>query len=189
MPTGNRRNVGMSKRRELEPSKRRNALLAGIAFWGAMVCHVLASDEQSVELPFVYQTWRTFTTRQGLPHESVRAIHIQGEKVWVGTEGGLALLDGGVWTTWTHLDEAEGAPPVICAIGIDSRTQDVCLGTWGEGLVRYSAGRFDRFDQKNSGLAGNLVFDLVVTRGRVWAATNGGVSSFDPVSGMWDLHL
>jgi ABC-type branched-subunit amino acid transport system substrate-binding protein len=77
---------------------------------------------------------------------------------------------------------------VITAIDVDPETDDLWLGTWGGGLVRFSAGRFDKFDQLNGGLAGDLVFAVAVAGERVWAATNAGLSSFDPIREVWDLH-
>jgi len=77
----------------------------------------------------------------------------------------------------------------ISALALDEGTGDLWVGTWGNGLLRFTAGRFDRFDQINSGLAGNVVFDVAVLNGRVWAATNGGVSRFDPVRGDWGLLM
>ncbi|MHC4209373.1 MAG: ABC transporter substrate-binding protein [Planctomycetota bacterium] len=137
--------------------------------------------------PQVYGSWQTFTTRDGLPHDRVLALHASGHKVWVGTAGGLALLEHGSWTSWT---EQDGLPaPTISAIAVDPRTRDVWLGTWGGGLLRFSGGRFDQFSQINSGLAGDLVFAVVVTDNRIWAATNGGLSSFDVTGDAWDLHF
>jgi ABC-type branched-subunit amino acid transport system substrate-binding protein len=56
-------------------------------------------------------------------------------------------------------------------------------------LVRFSGGRFDLFDQRNSGLAGDLVFDVAAKDGLVWAATNGGISCFDPSESRWELYF
>jgi branched-chain amino acid transport system substrate-binding protein len=149
-----------------------------------------AQDSVPAERPFIYSSWETFTARDGLPDDHVRAIHVCGDRVWVGTEAGLAVCEAGAWTAWTHLDREKRVPlGVISAIAVDPRTQDAWLGTLGRGLVRFSAGRFEPFDQINSGLAGNLVFDSTVRDGRVWAATNGGISSFDPLRGTWDLYL
>jgi len=137
--------------------------------------------------PFIYENWRTFTTRDGLPHDWIRTIRVSGEQVWVGTNGGLALRESDRWRRWT---QREGLPvSAVTAIDVDPQTQDVWLGTWGGGLVRFSAGRFDQFNQRNSGLAGELVFSVVVKDGRVWAATNGGVCSFDPISEVWRLYF
>ncbi len=141
-------------------------------------------------MPSVVQQWRTFTTRDGLPNNSVQAIHVEGDHLWVGTDAGLAVRQQGKWRSWTQTAKREGEPlsPIV-AIDVDSETGDAWLGTWGGGVLRLTAGRFDHFDQLNSGLAGDLVFDLVVARGKVWVATNGGVNSYDPVTQQWALHL
>ncbi len=77
----------------------------------------------------------------------------------------------------------------VTAISRDPRTGDFWLATWGSGLVRYSGGRFDVFNQFNSGLAGDLVFDVCVHDGLVWAATIGGVSAYAHSTDDWKLHF
>ena len=147
-------------------------------------------DAESRAIPFLLQTGETFTTDDGLPHNTVRSLCVRNDAVWVGTDAGLALLEHGRWKSWTRFDQDRSAPcPPITAIDVDPQTKDVWLGTWGQGIIRKTAERFDRFDQLNSGLAGNLVFDLVFAHGRVWAVTNGGISAFDPATGEWDLYL
>jgi len=156
----------------------------------ALACLVATAALRAAELPFIYQDWEVFTTRDGLPHDAVRSIGVHGEQVWVGTEGGLAVREDGRWRSWTHLDPQHSmALPAISALDFDPDTGDAWLGTWGSGLLRFTAGRFDRFDQLNSGLAGNLVFAVLVANGRVWAATNGGLSVLDPRDDTWDLIL
>ncbi len=153
----------------------------------ASVRPIAAMGQAPAESPLVYHVWESFTTRDGLPHNSIRAIRIADDHVWVGTEGGLALYDGGTWKSWTT-DEGLGSP-VVTAIDVDARTDEVWIGTWGGGLVRFSAGRFDRFNQMNSGLAGDLVLAVRVAGGRVWTATSAGISSFDSVNDTWELHF
>ncbi|MHC5006224.1 MAG: hypothetical protein ACYTGF_02580, partial [Planctomycetota bacterium] len=60
-------------------------------------------------LPYVYTQWKHFTVADGLPNDHVFAVKVQGSKVWVGTEDGLACLDKqtGDIRTWT---EADGLP-------------------------------------------------------------------------------
>ncbi len=164
--------------------------------WLGLTPPVLSgSDSQSVAAPVdetarqtqVYTNFKTFTTRNGLPRNSIRAIHVLGDQVWVGTADGLARYEGKAWTSWTPKD---GLPArVISAIDVDARTREVWLGTWGQGLVRFSAGRFDQFSQMNSGLAGDLVFDVVVDGDRVWTATNAGVCLFDVRRDAWELFF
>jgi ABC-type branched-subunit amino acid transport system substrate-binding protein len=135
----------------------------------------------------VYSQWQVFTAEDGLPSASVRAIHVDGADVWVGTDGGLALRNDDGWRGWTAADGLPSA--AISAIDVDPRTGDVWLGTWGGGLVRFTAGRFDRFTQFNSGLAGDLILAVAVVEGRVWAASNGGVNSYEPPADRWVLYL
>jgi len=90
------------------------------------------------------------------------------------------------WEVFTTGDGFEAAS-VVSAIAIDADKREVWLGTLGRGLYRFSGGRFDRFDQLNSGLAGDVVYAVALHDGRVWAATNGGVSSFDPRNATWYL--
>jgi hypothetical protein len=154
-----------------------------LALGGIGTACALAADLDS---PLVYTNWQTVGVQEGLPHDSIRAVRVWGNEVWVGTDGGLARLDGTRWKAWTP---ADGLPPYpISAIDIDPETRDLWLGTWGGGLARFTAGRCDIFNQFNSGLAGDLIFAVVIADGRVWAATNGGLSAFDPLADSWELY-
>ncbi|MCP4248714.1 MAG: amino acid ABC transporter substrate-binding protein [bacterium] len=150
-----------------------------------------AADDDPSAVPAIGNlTWNTITDRDGLPDDSVRAISVDGARVWVGTDRGTALFDGSDWSAWPQSGTGGNEPPApVSAIDVDARTGDVWMGTWGGGLMRLTGGRMDRFDQFNSGLAGDLIYDVLVADGRVWAATNGGISAFDPVCGNWRLHL
>jgi hypothetical protein len=163
------------------------ALAAAGSFVRSPPCPASPDAGASLDRSFVYESWRTHTTSAGLPNDAIRAVRVSERGVWVGTEGGLALRTGDGWTSWTADD---GLPwPDVSAIDLDALTGDVWLGTWGGGLVRFTGGRFDVFDQLNSGLSGNLVFAVTVADGRVWAATNGGLSVLDIDTGTWQLHL
>ena len=168
--------------------RHRNLLVGCVILAAPAACGAAAPFDDAGGQRSVHSAWRTYTTRDGLPHDGIRAVHVFGEQVWVGTDGGLALYEAGAWKSWTRNRESLPAQ-IISAIEVDPKTRDVWLGTWGDGLVRLSAGRFDRFDQINSGLAGNLVFDITIFGNRIWAATNGGISSFDPFSDTWRLYF
>ncbi len=148
---------------------------------------VVRPDEHRFGPTRIYKTWQGFTTADGLPDDNILAIHVEGDEVWLGTEGGLARYQGDEWRAWTRED---GLPwPAISAIDIHPRNRDVWLGSWGGGLIRLSGGRFDHFDQLNSGLAGNLVFAVAVVDDQVWVATNGGLSVLDTNTNRWDIHF
>jgi hypothetical protein len=44
-----------------------------------------------------YDRWRTFTTNDGLPSDKAFAVRVAGQRVWVGTDAGLAYYEGGRW--------------------------------------------------------------------------------------------
>ena len=139
-----------------------------------------------LDSPLVYTAWRNIGVREGLPNDSIRSVRVVDDQVWVGTDGGISRLERGEWKSWTA---ADGLPPYpITAIDFDPETRDLWLGTWGDGIVRFTAGRADNFNQFNSGLAGDLIFDVVVVDGRVWAATNGGLCAFNPLADAWELY-
>jgi ABC-type branched-subunit amino acid transport system substrate-binding protein len=137
------------------------------------------------ELPFVYTQWKHFTMQEGLPNDHVFAVKAQGPRVWIGTEDGLACLDKrtGAIRSWR---EKDGLPwRVITAIDVDPKTGDVWLGLFGGGVARFSGGRFDHFNQLNSGLVNDVVYGIAVENDNIWAATTAGASRYNVVSGQW----
>ena len=45
------------------------------------------------QLPYVYTKWKHFTVEDGLPNDHIFAVKADGNRVWVGTDDGLALID------------------------------------------------------------------------------------------------
>lgn len=133
----------------------------------------------------IYGDWKVFNEADGLASRSVQSLAVHGSHLWVGTDHGLTRYDGTTWKTWTAKD---GLPDdAISSIAIDPETKDVWLGSWDHGLIRLTGGRFDFFDQFNSGLAGNFVYSLTIDRGKVYAPNIGGVSVYDPLADAWEL--
>jgi ligand-binding sensor domain-containing protein len=138
-------------------------------------------------LPYVYTEWQQFTTRDGLPNDHIFAVKADGPRIWVGTEGGLALIDkrSGAIRSWT---EKDGLPwKVVSAIDVDPKTGDVWLGLFGGGLARFSGGRFDHWHQLNSGLVNDVVYGVAVEHDNVWAATTAGASRYNMKTGEWTI--
>ena len=140
------------------------------------------------KLPYVYTSWKHFTVKDGLPNDHIFAVRVDGPRVWVGTEDGLALIDkpsGKVVRTW---QEKDGLPwKVVTAIDVDKRTGDVWLGLFGGGLARLSGGRFDHWHQLNSGLVNDVVYGVTIEHDHVWAATTAGASRYNTVTGEWTV--
>lgn len=48
---------------------------------------------------FAGESWRIFTTVDGLPSDNVQTISLSGETLWAGTDKGLAFFQDGEWRT------------------------------------------------------------------------------------------
>lgn len=130
--------------------------------------------------------WTRVSAPGGPSGDSVRALCLSGDELWIGTDAGLVrMVDDRV----KSLRPVGGEKPTfpVSSIDVDPDSRDVWLGTLGGGLMRYTAGRLDRFDQFDSGLAGDVVFSVRFHQARVWAATNGGLSIYDPEKDEWTL--
>lgn len=140
------------------------------------------------KLPYVYTKWKHFTVENGLPNDHIFAVKVDGDRVWVGTEDGLALIDkpsGKVIKTW---QEKDGLPwKVVTAIEVNKKTGEVWLALFGGGLARFSGGRFDHWHQLNSGLVNDVVYGVAVENDNVWAATTAGACRFNTVTGEWTV--
>ncbi len=148
-----------------------------------------AATAVAEELPYVYTNWKHFTVKDGLPNDHVFAVTVDGHKVWIGTEGGLACLDkrSGKIRSWTQKDGLP-SPGVVSAFAVDKKTGDLWIGLFGGGLVRFTGGRFDHFNQLNSGLVNDVVYGLAIENDHVWVATTAGASRYNTVSGQWTIY-
>ncbi|MFQ5793381.1 MAG: hypothetical protein ACE5JI_23160, partial [Acidobacteriota bacterium] len=102
-----------------------------------------------------YTTWRSFSTEDGLPSNKAFCVRADGERVWVGTDAGLACYSGGQWRRYGVRDGLP-SPGVVLSLDVSPRTGDLWMGTMS-GLVRLSGGRFDVFQQTNSGWSNDFV--------------------------------
>ncbi len=138
-------------------------------------------------LPFIYTKWKHFTVADGLPNDHLFAVKVDGSKVWIGTEDGLARYDKrtGKIKSWK---EKDGLPfQAVTAIDVDSKTGDVWLGLFGGGLARFSGGRFDSYNQLNSGLVNDVVYGVAVEGDNIWAATTAGCSRYNTKTREWAI--
>jgi hypothetical protein len=128
--------------------------------------------------------WENFTTENGLPNDHIFCVLVDGDRVWAGTEEGLALYEAGKWKVYRPADGL--AHRVVLSLALDQRTGDVWVGTMG-GLSRISAGRIDTFTQLNSGLANDIVYGVGVQGDFIWAATAAGGSRLNTRTAQWSL--
>jgi len=147
----------------------------------------VSTNAPDLGLPYVYTQWEQFTTREGLPNDHIFAVKVDGPRVWIGTESGLVCYDKKTrkMKTW---GEKDGLPwRVITAIDVNPKTGDVWLGLFGGGLARFSGGRFDHFNQLNSGLVNDVVYAVAVENDNVWCATTAGASRYNTKTDKWDI--
>jgi len=134
--------------------------------------------------------WTTFTTTDGLAHNQVEAIAVDGgNRLWFGTSGGVSVLNHGstpfykeddTWTTFTTADDL--AYNYVYAIAVDGGTR-LWFGTGGGGVSVLDHGgtpfykgddTWTTFSTAN-GLAHNRVEAIAVDGGnRLWFGTGGG---------------
>jgi ligand-binding sensor domain-containing protein len=128
--------------------------------------------------------WESFTMANGLPDNHVFCILVDGNRIWAGTENGLALYENGKWKVFSPADGL--GHRAVLSLALDKNTGDVWAGTMG-GLSRISAGRMDTFTQLNSGLANNIVYGVGVQGDFVWAATAAGASRLNTRTSQWSI--
>ncbi|MFQ5654468.1 MAG: regulator [Planctomycetota bacterium] len=141
------------------------------------------ATELEESLP-LFTHWRSYGLADGLPSRKITSVLVDGEDVWAGTDRGLARLRNGSWQVFSTGDGL--CYPVISSLALSEETGDLWVGTLA-GLSRFSAGRFDSFNQLDSGLINDVVYAVEVIGGDVWVATAAGLSVYKPRSGGWEL--
>jgi ligand-binding sensor domain-containing protein len=129
--------------------------------------------------------FENFTTANGLPNNHVYCVLVDGDRVWVGTEDGLAVYENHAWKVYNTKDGL--AHRAVLSLALDKRTGDVWAGTMA-GLSRISGGRIDSFTQLNSGLSNDVVYGVSVVGEEVWVATAAGGCKLNLRTGQWTLY-
>jgi ligand-binding sensor domain-containing protein len=160
---------------------RKVAMIGGIllATFGALAQPAARRGASMPHYRFV-----NYTTANGLPNNHVYSVLVDGDRVWAGTDDGLAELNHGHWKIYTVADGL--AQQAVLSLALDQRTGAVWAGTMG-GLSRISAGRIDTYTQLNSGLSNNVVYGLSVQGDYVWIATAAGACRLNTRTGEWSL--
>lgn len=157
--------------------------LSGQAKHTAGPAHAMAQAENAPKMPRF--RWENFTTANGLPDNHVYSVLVDGDRIWAGTNNGLAEYEGGHWKVYTTADGL--AHRAVLSLALDRKTGAVWAGTMG-GLSRISAGRIDTYTQLNSGLSNNVVYGVSVAGEDVWVATAAGACRLNTSTGEWSLY-
>jgi ligand-binding sensor domain-containing protein len=133
----------------------------------------------------VYHHWESFHVADGIPSDKAFCVAVDGDRVWAGTDRGLAVYEEGEWTAYTT-EDGMTHDAVLC-VAVDPATRDVWAGTMG-GLTWISAGRFRGLNQLNSGLPNDVVFGVTVENQNVWVATTVGEGRYRVREDRWDVY-
>ena len=144
---------------------------------------LLAFTAAAADLPRF--RWENYTVENGLPNNRVYCVAVDGERVWAGTDNGLALFENGKWKSFGTADGL--AHRAVLSLALDKRSHDLWIATMG-GLSRYSAGRFDSFTQLTSGLPNDVVYSAAVQGDFVWIATAAGGARLNTRTKEWNLY-
>jgi signal transduction histidine kinase/ligand-binding sensor domain-containing protein/DNA-binding response OmpR family regulator len=148
-------------------------------------------DPRQALTQFGHDVW---TTSNGLPHDSVRAIAQTAEGyLWFATAEGLARFDGVDFTVFN-----ESNTPLFkrnTAISLQAAPDgSLWIGTGNGALLHYRNGDFEKAG--DSGLANASIRALLVdSRGVLWIAGDGGAARLDggrgvPVfKGGWEANV
>ena len=113
---------------------------------------------------------RTWTSEQGLPQNSIRAmLQTRDGLLWIGTRGGLARFDGAAFVLYKA-----GSSNSIPGESITGLAEDRDGSLWissAGGLTRYRNGNFRNYSSRD-GLPGNSIWRIARDpSGGVWAVT------------------
>lgn len=129
--------------------------------------------------------WENFTVADGLPNNRVYAVAVDADRVWVGTDNGLALYENGKFKVFGM---ADGLPQQAClSVALNKKTHELWIATMG-GAARYSGGRIDAFTQLTSGLANDVVYKVAPYGDEVWFATAAGASRLNTKTNQWSIY-
>lgn len=141
-------------------------------------------EKEAQELK-IYDTWTHYTTKQGLPSDKINCVRVDGDRLWIGTDKGLALMEGNeISKVYTKEDGL--AHHNVVSVEVSPTTGDIWVGTMG-GLNRLSAGKFETFNQFNSGMPNDVVYQVYCVDKYVWVATGGGAGCYDIYNKQWEI--
>jgi hypothetical protein len=160
-------------------------MIAMLLVAGSWLCRASAAAPLAAPPQMPLYRFENFTTANGLPNDHVFAVLVDGDRIWAGTDNGLAVYENHAWKTYTTADGL--AHRAVLSLALDKRTGDVWAGTMG-GLSRISGGHIDSFTQLNSGLSNDVVYGVSIEGENVWIATAAGACRLNLHTNQWSLY-
>jgi signal transduction histidine kinase/ligand-binding sensor domain-containing protein len=135
--------------------------------------------EPTPERPSASYHSQTWTTEQGLPGDTVRAItQTRDGYLWVATQAGLARFDGVRFKVFGKQNEPAFRTDE-CNVLLEGSDGSLWVGTIGGGLMRYRDGRFETYGRAE-GLPTDVINGLYEDReGRLWITSYEALTLFE----------
>tara|TARA_B110000285_G_C15132059_1_gene624315 strand:+ start:2461 stop:3681 length:1221 start_codon:yes stop_codon:yes gene_type:complete len=127
------------------------------------------------------QTFTNYTTIDGLLSDNVNCVDVaSNDDVWFGTQSGVSVFDGTIWSSHTIASDAGFADNTIQAICVTS-SDDVWIGT-DFGASYYIGGSWNLYTTLD-GLGSDQIKCITeVDNGDIWFGTSSGASLYDGTS-------
>lgn len=143
---------------------------------GFLQCNfIYALDPNKSITQYIHDVWKM---DDGLPQNVVTEI-VQARKgyIWLGTQEGLVRFDGVQFTVYDKKNTVEIKKDYIIAL-FEDREENLWIGTYGGGLVRFKNGKFTSYTTKD-GLSNDTIWKIFEDRkGNLWIGTSKGLSRF-----------
>ena len=134
------------------------------------------SNDTTVTEAFVY--WSNYTKENsGLTHNKINEMRIAPDgSIWIGTVGGLAVLDGDTWTQYTSAN-SDLPSNGIMDLNFDKKGI-LWVATLG-GVASFDGSQWTVFDSANSGLPTNYCISAVVDKNdTLWCGMYDGIAKY-----------
>jgi ligand-binding sensor domain-containing protein/signal transduction histidine kinase len=121
------------------------------------------------------QSWKSFTTRDGLLENTITAIAEDADgNLWIGTESrGLNLFKAGKFISYqSKSNELPGNG--ISALYVDDDGA-LWVGTSGHGLAQFHNGKWALYSTDNGLASNHIAYIIEDTEGYLWLGSNAGL--------------
>ncbi|HZF37570.1 MAG TPA: two-component regulator propeller domain-containing protein, partial [Blastocatellia bacterium] len=120
-----------------------------------------------------------YTSNESLADNSIRTIRQTADgALWIGTISGLRKLDQGI--NGDPFKAGKILSGVNISVLLESRGGAVWIGAYGQGLIRYLAGRIVRFSAPSSLPHNNVLALFEDGEDNVWVGAQGGLLRLSP---------
>lgn len=144
-------------------------MIAGLDYW----------DDRGT-LDTADDSWKRFTTSEGLASMSVTSVALVGTRAYVGTLSGISVFEDTLWSRNYDSADLSPASDEISEVAAD-RFGNVWVATSNGVAVIGASGDISVYTYETSGLVDNQVLCVAVddAKGEVWFGTPNGISVLD----------